>query len=286
MAEQARAEQAGPVRLTRLSATKAGTWLDCPRRYWHAYLGPKRAKRAWAHLSYGSAVHLALRDRYGDDASVAEHPAALVARHWSADGFADDAQSARWRGIATRLVERDVDEGPGRLVHSTERTLGARIDGAVVEARIDRIDEAAEAEGALVVVDYKTGRSVPSADDVRGSLALALYAESIRQSLRRPCSVVELHHLPSGSRIAWRHDDAGIARHVSRAASIATDIRQAIDTWEGSGQSESDLEALFPARPSGMCGFCDAQPQCPTGLAAAAPRASWEGLAEAEVSAE
>lgn len=264
------------VRLTRLSATRAGTWLDCPRRYWHDYLGPKRPRRAWAHLSYGNAVHLALRDRYGDDDGAP--PAELVARHWSSEGFLDEAQSARWRGIATRLVERYVEQGPGREVRSTERTLGARIDGAVIEARIDRIDE--EAGGALVVVDYKTGRTVPTADDVRGSLALALYAESVRQSLRRPCSAVELHHLPSGARVRWEHDDAALARHLGRAASIAADIRQATDTWEGSAQSEADLEALFPARPSGMCGFCDAQPGCPAGLAATRPRASWDGLAE------
>lgn len=268
-------------RLTKLSATRAGTWVDCPRRYWATYLAPATRRRPWAHLSYGNAVHLALRDRYGDDASAGTAPEELVARHWSADGFRDEAQSERWRAIAATLVARYVEEGPGRAVHSTERTLGARIEGAVVDARIDRIDRVPQGDGeALVVVDYKTGRSVPTTDDVRGSLALALYAETIRQSLRRPCAAVELHHVPSGARVAWVHDDAALARHLARAASIAADLREASDAWASSAQDEATVERLFPARPSGMCGFCDAQATCPAGSAAAPARQSWEGLAE------
>src|SRR3712207_7167102 len=51
----------------------------------------------------------------------------------------------------------------------------------------------------LVVVDYKTGRSVSTDDEARGSPALAAYVLGVRRTLRRPCRRVELHHLPSGT---------------------------------------------------------------------------------------
>lgn len=270
-------------RLTRISATKADSWLGCPRRYWSSYLSGERAGRPWAHLGYANAIHAALRDRFGDPDAAVIPTAQLVARAWAADGFRDDAHSDRWKAIATGLVERYVEQGPGRPVHSTERTLGARIDGAVVDARIDRLDEGepgADGKDEIVVVDYKTGRSVPTTDDVRGSLALALYATSVRQSMRRPCSSVELHHVPSGARVAWRHDDDAIDRHLRRASAIAAEIRQATDSWEGSAQDAAAVEGLFPARPSALCGFCDAQPNCAAGLAAAPAKRSWEGLPE------
>lgn len=280
-------------RLTRISATRADTWLGCPRRYWSKYLSGERSSRDWAHLGYANAIHAALRDRYGDPESAAMTPTELVARAWSPRGFRDAAHSDHWRAIATGLVERYVDEGPGRAVHSTERSLGARIDGAVVDARVDRIDFAPESESesesesdgeegreALVIVDYKTGRGVPTTDDVRGSLALALYVTTVRQSLRRPCSQVELHHVPSGARVEWRHDDAAIARHMGRASDIAAEIRQATDSWEGSAQDAQAIAGLFPARPSALCGFCDALPKCAEGRGIATPKRSWDGLPE------
>ena len=197
---------------------------------------------------------------------------ALLERAWTPDGFADDAQAQRWRVRAGDMVERYVatldpyDEPVG-----VERTVSTRSAALAVSGRVDRIDQRGD---ELVVVDYKTGRSVLTTDDARGSLALALYALATARTLRRPCSRVELHHLPTGAVVAFDHTEQSLARHLSRAEAIGEEAVAAAEALLDGG----DPEALFPARPSAMCGWCDYARSCPA--AAGAPRRPWDGLAE------
>jgi RecB family exonuclease len=142
-----------------------------------------------------------------------------------------------------------------------------RTDQIAVSGRIDRLDRRGD---ELVVVDYKTGRHVLSADDARGSLALAIYALASGRTLRRRCAAVELHHLPSGDVVRWEHTDESLARHLERAEDLAREAAAA----EASGDP-----AHFPPRPGPMCGWCDFSAHCPEGRAACAPHASWAGLA-------
>ena len=108
-----------------------------------------------------------------------------------------------------------------------ERTVATRTDKIAVSGRIDRLDARHVAAGPaggeteLVVVDYKTGRHLLTADDARSSMALALYALAAGRALRRPCHRVELHHLPTGEVLAWSHTDESLARHLGRAEAIA-----------------------------------------------------------------
>lgn len=268
-------------RLVKVSATKLSTWLDCPRRFLLTYL--ERAPRGtWAHLSYGNAVHLALRDAYGDEDSSGLPSEVLVARHWTDGGFRDEAQAQQWRQAAVELVTRYRAQGPGRPVHSTERTLGARTDRIVIDARVDRIDRrrSDDPDEELVVVDYKTGRRPLTETDARSSMALAFYALAVRQSLRRPCSTVELHHLPSGERICWTHDEASLVRHIERAEVVALEMQQAVDSWEGSDGSAAVRDTLFPASPGPLCGFCDVRTAC--GQASVPAKEPWAGLEPAQ----
>ena len=83
-------------------------------------------------------------------------------------------------GYVARLDPADEPVG-------IERTVATRTDMIVLSGRIDRLDaRPTEAGTELVVVDYKTGRHLLTVDDVRGSLALALYALAAARVLRRP----------------------------------------------------------------------------------------------------
>jgi RecB family exonuclease len=128
----------------------------------------------------------------------------------------------------------------------------------------------------LVVVDYKTGRSVLTTDDARGSLALALYALAASRTLRRACTRVELHHLPTGAVVAFDHTEASLARHLARAEAIGAEAVAAAEALLAGG----DPEALFPARPGRTCGWCDLARSCPAGAAAGPAKRPWDGLAE------
>jgi putative RecB family exonuclease len=283
-----------PTRLYPCTPTRLITWLDCPRRYRFAYLDRPQPPKGppWAHNSIGAAVHSALADWFTlpvHRRNPAE-AARLVRKRWLNDGFRDGEQSAR---AAERAVEwvRDYLAGVDPAVEpiGVERTVSTPTRTLVLSGRVDRIDDRPAAgtasiidaddendsdPGGLVIVDYKTGRYQPDADDARSSLALAVYAVSAARTLHRPCSQVELHHLPSGTRAVARHSQAGLERKVHEAESIAADSSRADEAYRAGDRSD----AVFPPSPSKGCSWCDFRRHCPAGQAAAPDREPWSAL--------
>lgn len=260
-----------PQKLFSCTPSKLTTWLDCPRRYRMAYLDRPAPQKgpAWAHNTVGAVVHLALA-RWWDlplMRRTAEGARALLVQGWQTDGFRSDVQAERYRGWAADLVASYVEElDPEDEPRGVERTVGFPTGRLAVSGRVDRVDQRGD---EVVVVDYKTGRAALTEDDARGSLALALYALACRRTFRRPCSTVELHHLPTGKVLSWQHTEESLARHVGRAEAIAAEVTQA----ESSGD--------YPARPGSLCGWCDYVRHCPEGLVASGgPKEPWAGLAE------
>ena len=96
--------------------------------------------------------------------------------------------------------------------------------------------------------------------------------------LRRDCTRVELHHLPTGRVASFTHSDESLARHLSRAEQTAADIVVATDTLA----SGADAEDVFPPVPSASCRWCDFRQHCPEGLATSPNTDPWAGLANLE----
>lgn len=265
-----------PRRLLPATPTRLGTWLDCPRRYQYVYLDKRPGGGAWAHQSYGTSIHNALREWFtlppGERTPAAG--AALVRRGWIGGGYRDDAQRDRWREQAAGMVADYLAEvDPHTEPRGLERTVATTTPVLALSGRIDRLDSRPAAGGEeLVVVDYKTGRRVPSEDDVCGSSALAVYAVAAARTLRRPCTRVELHHLPSGAVIGWRHSPEALARHLARLDDVGREAAAAEAAWRADG-------APLAASTGPLCGWCDHRRWCPEGQRAAPARASWEGLA-------
>lgn len=275
-----------PRRLYPATPTRLTTWLECPRRYRFAYLDRPAPPKGppWAHNSLGASIHLALADwwRLPLAGRTPESAGRLLDRNWMTDGFADDAQAERWRRRAKDMVERYVRRlDPEVEPRGVERTVAVTYGGTALSGRVDRIDERPRAEGQteLVVVDYKTGRHVLTLDDVRTSLALAIYAAATARTLRGECLRVELHHLPTGQVIGWEHSSESLVRHLRRADAIGAECAQADDRFHA-GLAPEEADGLFPPQPGALCGWCDFVRICRDGQAAARPRRPWDGLAE------
>lgn len=242
-----------------------GAWLNCPRSYYFRYIAkPKIAKSTWAHFSFGNSIHAALKKWWELPLEQRTEAAArdLLSKSWQSGGYRDAEQSQRWLVLAQNMVASYVAECDPRLEPlSQERTMAFRTEHTIVEGRIDRLDDRGE---EIVVVDYKTGKSVPDADTARSSEALAMYALMVQRNLRQPCTRVELHHLPSGQTASWTHTAVSLASHLDRVESISMDIRRARDTWEQFDDPDAAiLGELFPPRPSALCGYCEYRALCP-----------------------
>lgn len=255
--------------------------FDCPRRYRFSYVDRPTPPKGppWAHNTVGSAVHLALA-RWWSLKPQNRTPAAaiqLVLSAWTDLGFRDSAQSGRYKEVAAGWVEQYVTDrfDPADDPLGVERTVSAPVGRLVVQGRIDRIDERRDT-GEIRIVDYKTGRGGVSADEARGSQALALYVLGARRTLRRPCTRVELHHLPTGEVATFDHTEESLQRHLNRAEATADDIRVATDTLA----SGADPDEVFPPNPRPSCSWCDYRQHCPEGQQASTKIEPWAGLAD------
>ena len=110
--------------------------------------------------------------------------------------------------------------------------------------------------------------------DVRSSLALAVYAVAAARTVRRPCAVVELHHLPTGTVAAAAHTAESLARKVAEAESIAREARAADEAFAAGDAGDQ----RFPARASTACSWCDFRRSCPQGRATAPERQPWAAV--------
>ncbi|EWT00521.1 recombinase RecB [Intrasporangium oryzae NRRL B-24470] len=265
-----------PTPLYVASPSRLLAWLDCPRRYRMQYLDRPRpqARPQRAHTSVGIVTHNVLRDFWDLPASerTPAGVAELVRTSWIDVGFRDPEQSAAWRmrvreAVTDYLRRTDRDRQPVGL----ERSVSLKTSTMAVSGRIDRLDDR---DGELVVVDYKTGRAVPTDDDARTSLPLALYAAATARVFRRPCVRVELHHVPTGTVTAHEHTPESLERKVAEAESIASDLRRADADF-----SEVGVESTrFAPRPSSLCTWCDFRAHCPEGQAMGPEKSDWEGL--------
>ncbi|HET6652837.1 MAG TPA: PD-(D/E)XK nuclease family protein [Nocardioides sp.] len=268
-----------PTRLYPATPSRLTTFLDCPRRYRMAYLDRPTPPRGapWAHNSVGAAVHTALA-RWWDLPERSRTPEAggmLLVRGWLTDGFRDGRQSLDARERAREYVERyltDVD--PAVRPIGVERTVSLRTARAALWGRADRIDDR-PGEG-VVVVDYKTGRSVLTVDDARASMALAVYAAATARTLRRACTRVELHHLPTGDVVAWDHTDESLEQQLRRADDLAAELG-VLDSAYDAGLSRVEADEAFPAHVGPRCGWCDFRSSCRPGQSVP-PHKSWDGI--------
>jgi RecB family exonuclease len=275
-----------PRRLYACTPTRLSTWLDCPRRYRMSYLDRPAPPKGppWAHNSLGASVHNALAGwwRLPQRERTVVAAGNLLDRGWLSDGFADAAQSDAHRQRCRQLVEAYVaDLDPAAEPAGVERTVATRTDLIAVSGRIDRLDDRRQPGGQppdLVIVDYKTGRHCPTVDDARTSLALALYALAASRVLRRPCTKVELHHLPTASVLAWEHTPQSLARQLHRAEDIAAECADADERYKAGATGGPAADAAFPPRPGPGCGWCDFRAHCREGSLASPGRRPWDGL--------
>jgi RecB family exonuclease len=276
-----------PRRLYSCTPTRLSTWLDCPRRYRMTYLDRPAPPKGppWAHNSLGASVHNALAGwwRLPRAHRTVESAGDLLENGWLTDGFASEVQSLEQRRRCRAMVEGYVAGlDPALEPLGVERTVATRTDLIAVSGRIDRLDDrrgAGGQAGELVVVDYKTGRHVLTADDARTSLALALYALAAERVMRRPCRRVELHHLPTGNVLAWEHTPESLSRQLGRAEAIAEECARADGKYKAAAAGGAAGDDTFAPRPGPGCGWCDYRAHCPEGTAAAQRRGSSDGLA-------
>lgn len=169
-----------------------------------------------------------------------------------AELFAGDEEASAWlRGASALLDTYFTLEDPRRL-QPAERELLCEVEldsGVLLRGIVDRIDVAPD--GALRIVDYKTGRS-PSEQFVGAALFqmrfYALVLWRLRGVVPRRLQLIYL-------------GDGQVLTHDPDADSLRATERTVEAVWAAIQQAT--LRAAFRPKPSRLCGWCSHQAICP-----------------------
>jgi len=165
----------------RISFSRFSTYQTCPQQYKLHYVDKIPVPTA-PELHFGSAVHEALSFMYApkhlQTPSVEEVAQAFITA-WQARE-AEVAEGRRQlyfeQGVdmLRRHYQRHLPREEGRFTAATERFFDVPLDGDhVLNGRIDRIDVLPG--NRLEIIDYKTGRTMPTQQMAEKDRQLAIY---------------------------------------------------------------------------------------------------------------
>ena len=243
-----------------LSPSKMSTFTDCALafRYSAIDLVPEPPSVA---ATRGSLVHRALEhlfDRPAPDRTP-ENAASDLARAFAEYQLApdyvglelDEPAARTFFDEAERLVARyfEVEDPKEVRPIGLELKLEADLDGIRIRGIIDRLE--LDADGGLVVTDYKTGRAPPDARTQRRLGGVGFYALLCEECFGVLPSRVQLVYLGDRTVITTQptaQSTAGLRRRINA-------LWQAVDT--------ACRREDFRPRPSALCGWCGFRDLCP-----------------------
>lgn len=225
----------------------------------------------------GTLVHAALERLFALDAPDRTRANATVCLEQASDairsdpdftglGLAPDAE-ASFFAEASDLVDRYFElEDP-----TTIRPIGLELmveaprEGYAQRGIIDRLE--LDADGGLVITDYKTGRPPTDRYEQASLEGVQFYAAMCEQLFGRLPSKIQLLYLQAPVAIIAEPTPASIKRIRTKADAIYATVER------------SCARDDFRPRPSRLCDWCSFKPYCPAhgGDPATAPRPDHEG---------
>ena len=244
-----------------LSPSSMGTFTSCPLSFRFSYI-ERLPEPPSAPASKGTLVHLALQhllwrppaERTLDSglADLARAAAELAADPEFAHLELGAEEWAEFHAEAEVLLRRYFEIEDPRTVNvlGVELRVSAQTaDGVTIRGIIDRLE--LDADGELVVTDYKTG-SAPSEGWEQQSLAgVHVYSMLCERMLGRRPARVQLLYLSKPERIITQPTDQSLRGVEVKSNAVMRAVRSAC------------ARDLFRPRPSALCAYCSFREFCP-----------------------
>lgn len=271
-------DTAGEARISTrsaLSPSRAADFMTCPLLYRFRVVD-RLPSQPSAAAARGTLVHAVLERLFDLPAPlrtpeaavaliapewerlVAEEPelASLVADPEGAEPDGSDPQSdlptaSAWFGQAARLVDTWFTlEDPTRL-EPAERELyvEAQVGDLTLRGYVDRLDVAPD--GAMRVVDYKTGRSPSELFEAKALFQMRFYALVLWRSRGVVPALLQLVYLGNQEILRYAPDEDDLRATERKVTALWAAIEQAATTGD------------WRPSPGRMCAWCDFTAICP-----------------------
>jgi putative RecB family exonuclease len=170
-----------------LSPTSLSAYLSCAVKYRYLYIDKigRFYLRARPGYSFGSTLHQVLQTFHEEGAAQSrEELTAQVEQKWISAGYQSSEQEQEFRAAGREIVQAYHAAAIERAslqveTVATEKPIRTDMGRFVLAGRVDRIDR--HTDGALEVIDYKSGRLTTSPEEVAESLAMSIYQLILRR---------------------------------------------------------------------------------------------------------
>jgi RecB family exonuclease len=231
-------------------------------------------------LGFGNVVHV-LAQQVADGVLEPDVPALLdrLDRVWGQLRFAAPWVSRREREEAEAALRRFVTwhRADGRRLLASEHAFAVPLTvsghDVVLRGSMDRVE--VDGDGAVVVVDLKTGKTVVTGEQVREHAQLGAYQMAVAHGAvdalvaDDAAAASAPARAPGGAELVYLRQPSG------KAAAEAPKVR-AQDAWEAGTQDHPSTaerqvaraaavlrEERFDATPNAFCGSCEFRTLCP-----------------------
>ena len=252
-----------------LSPSRAGDFMTCPLLYRYRTVD-KLPEEPSPDAVRGTLVHKVLEDLFDLPAPdrTPEQARDLLTPAWDAlleaepeiaEMFTPPAGDGEggldlraWLTSCREVLDRYFELEDPRRLEPAERELyvEALLDSKLLlRGFIDRLDVAPD--GAIRVVDYKTGRSVPEWFEAKALFQMKFYALVIWRTRGVIPSMLQLIYLGNGEMLRYQPDEADLLGTERKVEAIWQAIRRA------------ELTGDWRPNRSRLCDWCSHQDICP-----------------------
>jgi len=248
-----------------LSPSRASDFMTCPLLYRFRVIdrlperpGPVATRGTLLHNVLDALFDLAPGDR------IAARAAELIGPAWEqlreaepelAGLFADDPDGTiqvSWLESAAELLERYFELEDPRRLEPAEREFYVETvldDGLLLRGYVDRLD--VTADGAMRVVDYKTGMAPGVGFEAKALFQMKFYALVLWRVRGQVPRLLQLMYLGSGEVLRYVPDEADLRATERKVHALWAAISRATEKGD------------WRASPSRLCDWCEHKLLCP-----------------------
>ena len=225
--------------------------MACPVKYKWTYVD-ERGKwylRSKSYYSFGSTLHSVLQRFHdeGDKGVTTAHEAvAALEESWIEAGYSSQEEMMEAMAEGKAIIESYVENFKAQPVTAKtlyiEKLLRADLGPFVLIGRLDRVDE--RNDGALEIVDYKSGRQTVNEEDIATDLAMNCYALLLRSKHPEKDVCASIVALRTGARATVNFGAKGLAVFQKDLVVLGEEILR------------RDYQSMVPV-PKELCPTCD-----------------------------
>lgn len=260
--------------IIKITASALRAFAECNYKYAMDYVQrlPDAEREPVTQFAAGEAVHKALAHfiRLGGWTKQSQDDlVALLMRYWDSRPYSDEEASMVAFSHARELVEA-FHATPYPPVVEREAGVEAYLrwrrprHGILAAGRIDRACWLPG--GQLEVVDYKTGRSRLSEEELAGDDQAVIYRTIAADNFRSPVPTgirVTFLYLDGGVPVSVEYEREDLLAHWARIESVVADVRAHLERLKAGVA----LHEAFPLHPSERCSMCPMRRHCKSLLA-------------------